>query len=141
LIRIEKRVEGFIILADQRTHIVIEQAMKTYVTKSQLGMSPPQMQPPIGTQRQHSASAPYGMFPGMPKRNRSCGKVAFEFGSHNVIFREMSWFFSVLRRFLRTISANANHLGKSTLYRFFLRLLSSEKFLTLKTQVEKHARK
>ena len=69
-------------LTDQRTDIIIENAVKSDIAKTELAMRFPKLRLPVRAQRHASMIAAYGMFPAVRQLDGWRSEVATKDGRH-----------------------------------------------------------
>ena len=83
LIGIEERIEELLALADQRAHVVRQDAMEAHVLHAEVVVRSFQLCSPVGAQAQGCVAAPDRVLPKMRQRRRSSKQVAVELCGHD----------------------------------------------------------
>ena len=83
LVCIEERIEKGVAFADQRAHVVAQQAVKAHMAESKLVVRAPHLRLPVRPQRQRRMAAADGMFPEMRQARSRTGEVATEIRRHD----------------------------------------------------------
>ncbi len=81
-IGVEERIEQLVLMADERPHVIVQQAVEAHVAEAQLLVAPAQLILPVRPERQEGVAAPDRVLPGMGERGRGGGQIAAEGHSH-----------------------------------------------------------
>ena len=87
LIGIGERIEEFRALADQRAHVVRQDAMEAHVLHAEVVVRPCQLCAPVGAQAQGRMAAPDRVLPEMRQRRRWPKQAAVEARAHDNVTR------------------------------------------------------